>query len=253
MTQSLAGKRIVVTRTREQASGLALALRELGAEVLEIPTIRIEPPASYAPLDAALARLSGYDTLLVTSANTVRVLVSRKPSPWGGQPFTVAIGPATAQALRESGLRVDLQPEPSVAESVVRELAPGAAGKRMLLVRAAVAREILPDALREAGATVDVVEAYRTVLAEESRDLLRAAFAAPVDAVTFTSSSTVDNFFALLGDGDAERALASTNACSIGPITSQALRAHGVEPAVEAADHDVNGLVGSIVRLFACD
>ncbi len=251
MTHPLQGKRIVVTRTREQASGLASALRELGAEVLEIPTIRVEPPASYAALDAALARLGEYHTLLVTSANTVRVLLSRKPPPWALQPYTVAIGPATASALRQSGLRVDLQPEPAVAESVVQALAPGAAGKRMLLARAAVARDVLPDALREAGAVVDVVEAYRTVPADESRWLLAAAFAAPVDAVTFTSSSTVENFFALLGKADAERALAAAHACSIGPITSRTLRANGIEPDTEAAVHDVPGLVRSVLSMLS--
>ena len=242
----------MVTRTREQSSTLAVSLRALGADVLEVPTIRLVPPASYAPLDQALARLAEYDVLLVTSANTAQVLARRRPPPWGScQPWTVAIGPATAQALRQLGLRVDLQPMPAIAESVVRDLAPTAAGKRMLLARAAVARDLLPDTLRQAGATVDIVEAYRTVLAEESRPLLQAAFAPgaePVDAVTFTSSSTVENFFALLGADAARHALHSSRACSIGPITSEALRAHGIEPAVEATEHDVTGLLAAVRR-----
>ena len=248
----LSGRRIVVTRTREQGSVLAAELRARDAEVLEIPTIRVEPPNSFAPLDAALAKLANYDVLLVTSANTVRVLTTRKPPPWGVQPYTVAIGPATAEALRTAGLRVDLQPEPAVAESIVGALAPAAAGRRMLLVRAAIARELLPEALRSAGAAVDVVDAYRTVLAEESRPLLEMAFAKPVDAVSFTSSSTVENFFALIGEERARNLLARGAACSIGPITSKTLRSFRVEPAIEAAIHDVGGLLAAILtRLCA--
>ncbi len=249
---SLDGRRIVVTRAREGSSSLAASLRGLGAVVLEVPTIRIEPPASYAPLDAALARLAGYDVLLVTSANTARVLVERKPGPWTTQPWTVAIGPATADALRGAGLRVDAQPEPSIAESIVRALAPTAQGKRMLLPRAAVARELLPDSLRAAGATVDVVEAYRTVPADESWSLLSELFAPgarPVDAITFTSSSTVENLFTLLGDRASE-VLRGTQACSIGPITSSTLKRYGCEPAVEAGSHDVPGLAAAVVKLL---
>ena len=248
----LQGRRIVVTRAREGNSRLCGSLRALGAEVLEVPTIRIVPPLSYEQLDAALARLHDYQVLLVTSANTARVLGERKPAPWESQPWTVAVGPSTAEALRAAGLRVDRQPQPSVAESVVRELAPGARGKRMLLPQAAVARDVLPDALREAGATVDVVEAYRTVLDETSRDALAEIFstgAQPVDAVTFTSSSTVENFWALLGQA-AGGALTSARACSIGPITSATLRQHGVEPAVEAENYDVPGLVAAMLRVL---
>ncbi|RRA49445.1 uroporphyrinogen-III synthase [Acidipila sp. EB88] len=259
---TLRGRRILVTRTRAQSSTLAEALRVRGAEVIEIPTIRIEPPQSFAALDAALARLREYDTLLVTSANTAQALASRLATPWAHQPFTVAIGPATRDALLGYGLRVDLEPRPSVAESVIAALAPTAAGKRMLLVRAAVARELLPEALRAAGARVDVVEAYRTVLAGESAAKLAELFAgdehsgdqhpgaAEIDAVTFTSSSTVENFVALLGEGAAHRALARSRACSIGPITSDTLRRHGFEPAIEAESHDVAGLVRAIEALF---
>lgn len=221
--------------------------------MLEVPTIRIEPPASYAPLDEALARLPDYDVLLVTSANTARVLAARKPTPWQRQPYTVAIGPATADALRATGFRVDQQPEPSVAESMVRELAPTARGQRILLPRAAVARELLPDALRAAGATVDIVEAYRTVPADDSGAMLADLFvpgAQPVDAVTFTSSSTAENFLALLGDRACE-ALRGTRVCSIGPITSSTLRRYGFEPTVEAVHHDVSGLVTAVTDLFS--
>ncbi len=253
MDAPLQGRRIVVTRAREQSSTLSAGLRALGAEVLEVPTLQFAPPASYAPLDEALRRLGTYDTLLVTSANTARVLGERLLPPWAIQPFTVAVGPSTAEALREARLRVDLQPAPSVVESILRELAPSAAGKRMLLPRAAVARDVLPDGLRTAGATVDVVEAYRTVLAENSRAAVAALFregALPVDAITFTSSSTVENLLALLPTGDPERVLAGSRLISIGPITTATLRRYGLAPASEAAAHDVEGVIAAALRLF---
>ncbi len=240
-----------MTRTREQSSTLVEGLRALGAEVVEAPLIRIVPPASFAALDAALASIAEYDTLLVTSANTARILTERKPAPWPRQPYTVAVGPATAAALRACGLRVDLQPEPAVAESVLDALAPAAAGKRMLLPQAAVARKVLPAGLRAAGATVDVVEAYRTVPEEGSRALLAELFAARIDAVTFTSSSTVEGFFALLGDEAAREALGRARACSIGPVTSATLRGLGIEPAAEARNHDVPGLIAAVRALLA--
>lgn len=247
----LEGRRIVVTRTREQAGGLAGALRALGAEVLEVPLIRIEPPRSLAALDGALSRLGEFDVMIVTSANTARVLAARKPPPWAAQPRTVAVGPATAAALCDLGLRVDLQPEPAVAESVLREVAPDAAGKRIFLPQAAAARDVLEEGLRAAGALVERVEVYRTVPEEGSRPLLERAFAPPPDAVTFTSSSTVENFFGLLGAEQAREALRRTGACSIGPVTSAALRARGAAPAVEAVKHDVAGLVEAILGLLA--
>lgn len=254
MNLPLAGHRILVTRTREQSSTLAAALHTLGADVLEVPTIRITPPASYAPLDAALARWREFDILIVSSVNTAQVLAARLPTPWSEQPYIVAIGPATAAVLQEAGFRVDEQPLPAVAESVVRELAPRVRGKRILLPRAKVARDVMPDALRTAGATVEVVEAYQTLLAEASRPVLQAAFAAgalPVTAVTFSSSSTVTNFFELLGPEDAQAALARARACSIGPVTSATLRGYGVEPAAEAAQHDVPGLVEAVLQIAA--
>lgn len=271
----LAGRRVLVTRSREQSSTLAAGLRSLGADVLEIPTIQIAPLASCEELDAALSRLAVagppvYDTLLVTSANTARVLAERLPVVSSEQPFTVAVGPATAAALRAAGWRVDLIPEPAVAESVIRELAPGARGKRMLLLRAEQAREVLPEALRAAGAVVDVVAAYRTVTAEASRALLEQAFAdvpsdrsqvgiqqegtlqtpMKVDAITFSSSSTARNLWSLLGADRARTLLAQVAACSIGPITSATLRELGVEPNAEAMPHDVDGLIDAVVRVL---
>ncbi len=248
--QPFTGRRFIVTRTREQASSLAEGLRALGAEALEIPLIHIEPPTSYAALDAALDRLAEFDALIVTSGNTVKILAERKPPPWPAQPFTVAVGPATAAALRVCGLRVDLQPEPSIAESVLRELVPTARGKRLLLPQASAARDVIVEGLRAAGALVERIEAYRTVPEESSRALLEAAFAQGVDAVTFTSSSTVESLFALLGEECARLSLARTQSCSIGPVTSASLRARGVEPAAEARSYDIDGLLQSIAELF---
>ncbi len=249
----LAGRRILVTRTREQGSTLVSRLRGLGAEVLEVPTIRIVPPVSYAPLDQALAELASYDVLLVTSANTARVLAARQPPPWPAQPYTAVVGPATAAALRAAGLRVDFEAAPAVAESLARELAPGARGRRMLLPQAGNARDLLPRALREAGALVDVVEAYHNEAEEGARVLLQELFcgAEPaVDAIAFTSSSTVQNFLRLLDLEQGMRVMSAVKACSIGPITSGTLREHGWEPAAEATRHDVEGLLAALVQLF---
>jgi uroporphyrinogen-III synthase len=244
----LAGRRILVTRTQEGSAKLSQRLRELGADAIEVPLIRIVPPASYEALDRALAQVADYDLLLVTSANTARVLAERKPPPWVSQPFTAVIGPATANAMRADGLRVDLQPSPSIAESLVQELAPTASGQRILLPRAETARELLPDALRAAGATVDVVAAYRTVPEAASLERLRTLFAPgaqTIDAVTFTSGSTVTSFFELLGE-EADAVLARTRAFSIGPITSKVLRARGCAEYKEAATHDLDGLIACL-------
>ncbi|HEY0786034.1 MAG TPA: uroporphyrinogen-III synthase [Acidobacteriaceae bacterium] len=252
----LAGRRIVVTRSREQASALTRRLEEQGAKVVEIPTIATVPPQSYEPLDAALAELGAYDWLVVTSANTARVLRERlevldvHPV---RLPQTVAVGPATAAALRAVGFRVDLVPEPAVAESIVAALRERVAGQRVLLVRAEVGRDLLPRALADAGARVTVAAAYRTVPDEESVALvarLFAAGAAKVDALTFTSSSTARNFFALL-----ERAglqwPPQPRVFSIGPITSATLRDLGAAPHYEAVQHDVQGLVDGLLLELA--
>ena len=246
----LAGRTLVITRSRAQASTLVDSLAGLGARVIEIPTIAIAPPVDYAALDNALGRLDSYDWLLVTSANTARVIGDRLTLlAERRQPTRVgAVGRATADALVTVGLRVDLVPQPFVAEAMIAALKHEVAGKRILLARAAVAREVLPDGLREAGAEVDIVDAYRTILPEDSLELLRQAFAsgAPPNGITFTSSSTVTNFLALLNAAGLERP-AGLPAFSIGPITSATLRAHDWEPAAEAREHDIAGLVDVVL------
>jgi len=194
--------------------------------------------------------------LIVTSANTARVIEERRNAlglTFERQPRTVAVGRATAAALEQVGLRVDLVPMPAVAESIIAALADKVAGQRLLLARAEVARDVIPEALEAAGAEVTFVAAYRTVLAEGSAELVARVFGLPngvssarhIDALTFTSSSTVKNLFALLQNAG----LAWPAECrvfSIGPVTSGTLREHGIEPTSEATQHDVEGLVAAV-------
>jgi len=236
--RALAGRTVAVTRARAQASGLARRLRELGAEVLETPAIRIVPLPGEAP------DLSAYDLLCLTSPNAVTVLFERLTD--SGRDAralagvsVAAIGPGTARALRERGVLADVVPERFVAEGLVEALA-GRPVRRALLARARGARDVLPDALRERGAHVDVLPLYETVaeaLGLEEREAARAA-----DYVTFTSSSTVRFFLDAVGVLDAR-----TRLVSIGPVTSEALRERGLEPHVEAEEHDVDGVLAALL------
>jgi uroporphyrinogen-III synthase len=233
---------------------LSEGLRALGAEAVEVPVLEIQPPEGFAALDAALLGLGGYDWLILTSANTVRALQDRA-SALGielAQPAglkVAAVGESTADAARGVGLNVALVPESYVAESLVALLASKAAGKRVLLARASVARDLIPDALRAAGAQLDVVDAYRNVMPEAAPGELRQALASRIDAVTFTSSSSVTHL------ADAARAagvpwpFAEVAAASIGHITSATLRESGWEPAVEADPSDIPGLIAAVARL----
>lgn len=252
-SKPLAGRRILVTRARHQAGKLSEKLRGLGAEVLEIPAIEIVPPESFAALDAALGNLSQYRFLIVTSANGVEALAGRLravgiSAAEFGHLAIAAVGPGTAQALRGLGLEVAVTPREYVAESLVEALGDRVQGQRALLVRAAVARDVIPDALRARGAAVDVVDAYRTVIPADSVTAIRTLFQeedrAP-DAVTFTSSSTVTNFLALLAEAGLV-APKRMRAVSIGPVTSRTLRENGWEPATEADPHDLEGLVAAV-------
>jgi uroporphyrinogen-III synthase len=246
----LAHKRILITRSRHQSSDLATQLEALGATTILIPTIEIAPPSSYAGLDAALANLSTYDWLLFTSANAVEVFqkrLSQQPMPLSLR--IAAVGPATARAIEAIGLTVDLIPPQYVAESLAAALAPYAPSARMLLIRAAEARNVLPEALTAAGATVTIAEAYRNQIPPGSIPALQRLFSDPAlypDAITFTSASTARNLFALLGAAGltlpAQVALAS-----IGPITSQTLREQGHQPHVEASQATIPALVEALV------
>ncbi len=229
----LAGRTVAVTRARAQASGLAARLRALGADVVEAPAIRIEPLASDVP------DLAAYDLLCLTSPNGVRRLFEelRDARALAG-PAIAAIGPGTAAALREHGVRADVVPERSVAESLVAALA-DVPVRRALVARALEARDVLPDALRARGAEVDVLALYRTVA--EPLDAAARAAALGADYAMFTSASSARFFHEAAGTLDGPRLV------SIGPVTSAALRALGYEAALEAADHTPAGLVDVLV------
>jgi len=251
----LKGIRVLVGRARHQAGALSNELRKLGATVLEIPFIEIRKPRSFKPLDSALRNLENYDWLILTSANGVQAMWERldrlklDATKLSSGLRVAAIGPATKKAIEQRGTKVDVVPREYVAESVVRSLRNRVKGKRVLLVRAKVARDVIPNELRKAGARVDVVEAYETVVPQSSRTRLRSALAnlgRRPHIVTFTSSSTVKNFVALVG----RRALGlkDIHLASIGPVTSATLREFGLRADIKAKEFTIPGLVEAIVR-----
>lgn len=251
----LSGRRVLVTRAAHQAGKLSEGLRALGAEPVEVPVLEIQPPDSFVAMDAALRQLDRFDWLILTSANTVRALAERAAGPGCGWPQpaclkVAAVGEATAAAARKAGFEVAFVPESYVAESLVAGLAGEAAGRRILLARAAVARDVIPDALRAAGAEVDVVHAYRNVLPEAAPELLRRAVALGIDAATFTSSSSVTHLAEAAERAGIAWPMAGVPAVSIGPITSQTLRDLGWEPAMEASPSDIPGLLAAVAHLF---
>jgi len=255
MSLPLAGRRVLVTRARHQAGKLSQGLRALGAEPVEVPILEIRPPESFEPLDTALRRLDHYDWLIVTSANTVRTLVERGAalgiSPREGKlPQVAAVGTATADAARDAGFEVALVPEKYVAESLVKSLAGRVAQRRILLARAEIARDVIPDALRVSGATVDVVDAYRNVLPEAAPALLRDAVFRGLHAATFTSSSSVTHLAEAASAARLAFPFAGVPAVSIGPVTTATLRDLDWEPAAEADPHDVPGLIAAVERVL---
>lgn len=253
MSLPLAGRRVLVTRAMHQAGKLSDALRDLGAEPVEVPVLEMRPPASFDELDNALWRMDAYDWLILTSANAAQALLDRaaRLEIRLDQMVTMkvaAVGPGTASAARKARLAVTVIPESQIAEGLVEELQTQTAGKRVLIARAAVARDVLPDALRNSGATVDVVEAYRNVLPESAPGQLREALQQRIDAATFTSSSSVTHLMEAADKAGIAFPFAGVPAISIGPITSQTLREHGWEPAAEANPSDIGGLVAAVTR-----
>ena len=253
----LFGKRVLVTRSREQASALSRLLEEAGAEPVELPTIDIRPPDDWGPLDAALGRLSEYQWAIFTSVNPVRMLWERLQGAgldaraFGGVRLC-AVGSATAQALRLHGLNPDFVPARYTGEEMVKGLGEAdLRGTRVLLPRTDIAPEELLRALEAAGARVDQLLAYRTATPEESRAKVKELLGrGRVDIATFSSSSTVQNLVALLGD-EAQELLGKLTVACIGPVTAQAAERLGLRVGITPKEHTIPGLVAAIVAAFS--
>lgn len=248
-TRPLFGKRIVVTRTRQQAGGLNTALRRLGADVFALPTIRIVPPKELLEFGELVQDAHRYDWLVFTSPNGVNAFfemfykIFTDAREIGGVRIA-AIGPATAARVRDFHLHVDLQPDEYVAEGVIRAFQKDASVEnlKILLVRAEQARDILPKELARLGAIVDEAVAYRTVQETDDVSGAQTRFREEgADLITFTSSSTVENFLALKLPWPS-----SLKTASIGPITSKTMRAAGLKVDVEARQYDIPGLVKAV-------
>jgi uroporphyrinogen-III synthase len=254
----LAGRRVLVTRAVQQAGKLSDGLKALGAEPVEVPVLEIRPPDSFEPLDTALHKLEptkfsqSFDWLILTSANTVQTVAARC------QLLDIdfaevkalrvaAVGSATAEAARKVGFRVTVVPDSYHSEGLVAALGNSVLGKRVLLARAKVARDVIPDALTAVGALMTVVDAYQTALPEGARDVLVEALRVGVDAATFTSSSCVRNLAEVAREAGIGFPLAGVAAVSIGPVTSATLREQGWEPAGEARPSDIPGLIAAVV------
>jgi uroporphyrinogen-III synthase len=250
--QPLAGRRVLVTRAAHQASKLSDGLRALGAVPVEVPVLEIAPPVSFDSLDKSLREIGQYDWVIFTSANTVRALGERCAAIGVvARTDTVkvaAVGPSTASAARDEGWDVAVVPENYFAEGLLAALGRGMVGKRVLLARAEIARDLIPDTLRSVGALVDVVDAYRNVIPEGAPEQLRRVLRDGLDAVTFASSSSVTHLAEVARAAGASFPFARVRAVSIGPIASQTLREFGWEPAAEAVLHDIPGLIEATVK-----
>ena len=256
VSRPLAGRRIVITRAREQAGALVQALEALGAEIVMAPAIRIEPLADLEPLRVALADVDRYHWIVFTSQNAVEVVFDKLPA-WGhtsnhfAKARVAAIGPATGDALAARGVPVNVLPEGYVAESLVQAIASQGDlhGARVLIPQAQIARDTLAEGLRKLGADVEVIPVYRTVAAlGDGAALAQEILAGRIDAVTFTSSSTVQSFVQSVGPEAASSD--RYRAAVIGPITGATAREFGLPVAIEAVEHTAAGLVDALARHF---
>jgi len=246
----LFGRRIVITRAADQAAEFSERLRALGADAIELPVIALEPPSDPAPLDQAIENLADYDWLIFTSANGVRFFLDRLDQSAHDlrslRARICAIGPATRKAVEALHLKVDLMPEEYVAESLVKTFTTeNVAGKKILIPRAAMARDVIPVELEKLGAKVDVVEAYRNIVPPDAPRRAHPIFSGEKkpDWITFTSSSTVKNLLAITG----REALDGVRIASIGPVTSATLREHGLTVDAEAKQFTLDGLIEAIL------
>jgi uroporphyrinogen III methyltransferase/synthase len=253
----LRGKRILVTRARSQALSLVQRIESLGGEVVEFPTIEIRPPESYDRLDQSINQIGIYDWLMFTSVNGVEQFLNRFEK-LGKNIADLAgievgaIGPETAKRLTAAQIQPSLVPKRYQAEGILEALiSETVLGKRILIPRAAKARDILPDTLRQWGARVDVVEAYQTVLPQvDVSALCKALREGTIDMITFTSSSTATNFAAMLRDQDLPRLLSRAVIACIGPITRKTVEDLGMRPEVVSEEFTIPGLVSAMVDYF---
>ncbi len=248
---SLSGLRIVVTRATHQVEELAAPLRKLGAEVLQAPVIGIGPPLDPIPLRECAARCGDYDWIVFSSTNAVKAFVAELPKRHSCPARVATVGDATRAVAEGSGFTVDLVPEKYIAESLIEALgAQNLAGKRVLIPSAAITRDVVPAALRQLGASVQVVEAYRNVIPTGSAERVREVFREPLpDWVTFASSSAVENTIQLAGTAP----LQHMQIASIGPVTTETLRHHSLRATAEADPHNIEGLVGAICSFLNRD
>jgi uroporphyrinogen III methyltransferase/synthase len=257
-SRPLFGRRVLVTRARHQASALADRLARMGARVVALPTIEVVPPVSWGPLDQAIGELARYEQVVFTSVNGVRFFWERLGHAGGdarrlGHLRVAAIGTATAQALAERGVRADLVAKEFKAEGLSQEMVrAGVKGAHILVARAAEAREVLPLELSRAGATVDVVAAYQSVLPPDAADEAKRVLAgARLDALTFTSASTVHNFVQVCGEAEARRLGREAVVACIGPITRDAAATHGIPCQVMPVSYTIPALCEALARHFA--
>ncbi|MGC8685100.1 MAG: uroporphyrinogen-III C-methyltransferase [bacterium] len=249
----LFGKKVLITRMEKDALFLRQSLEQLGAMVIEQPTIQLVPPDDYTPVDRAIHRLDTYDTIIFTSANAVHRFIDRL---WFNGYDTrkfrdakiVAIGPKTAQAMESFKIRVDNVPDEFKAEGVIALFKDNVNGKKILIPRAQEAREILVEALRRAGAEVDVVPVYKTIKAEVKQDNLP-LLKQGVELAIFTSSSTVTNFFDMFGE-DAFKILSHADIACIGPITASTVKSMGLDVAIQPSSYTVEDLVEEIIAYY---
>ncbi|OGQ84541.1 MAG: hypothetical protein A3F90_02755 [Deltaproteobacteria bacterium RIFCSPLOWO2_12_FULL_60_19] len=254
----LSGRRIVITRPRTQAGEFVRLIEELGGEVIEFPTIEIVPPVNYGPLDLAIRRIKTYQWIIFTSVNGVKhfwkrfTRLNKRASDLRGARIA-AIGPRTAAELRSLGLSVALLPGEYRAEAIAEKLGKARVkGKSVLLPRAAEARDVLPLTLERWGATVDVVEAYRTVAAQGNAARLKSMLRKKeIDVVTFTSSSTVNHFAELFAEEDAPDLLRNCLVACIGPITRETAERLGIRVDVVAGEFTIPGLTRVIAEHFS--
>jgi uroporphyrinogen III methyltransferase / synthase len=253
----LEGKKILITRAREQSAGFAARLKALGAEVISFPTIEIVPPLRWDSLDQAIDQLPSYDWIIFTSANGVHFFWMRLKERGMRESLPTslkvcAIGPATAIPLRERGVSVNYIPKEYIAEAVLEGFEKMAIQrKRILLARAKVARDILPRGLRKMGAEVDVVEVYRTVKPRGgSRKLRQLLEEGTTDVTTFTSSSTVNHFAELLKKEDLKTCLKGIAIACIGPVTTQTAMSWGMNVAIQPKKYTIPALSRAIAQYF---